>query len=144
MKFEDIYIEWEQDSNIDISELDHESLKIPKLHHKYYTIFVVEKNILRKYESEMKKLKLVKFEFYGQGPSIEQKNKGWKLPPKGNVIRADIPMYLDADDDMIELSLRIGIQQEKIEFLDSIIKSLNVRNFNIKNSIDFIKWKSGK
>jgi hypothetical protein len=52
-------------------------------------------------------------------------------------------MYMEADRDMIELSLKIGMQGEKIEFLESIIKSLQTRNFLIKNAIDFMKFTMG-
>jgi hypothetical protein len=40
MKFEDVFASWEKDSVIDRTELADESLKIPKLHHKYYSIYV--------------------------------------------------------------------------------------------------------
>jgi hypothetical protein len=52
-------------------------------------------------------------------------------------------MYLEADSDLIELSLKIGLQQEKVELLQNIIKSLTNRGFNIKSAIDFIRFQSG-
>jgi hypothetical protein len=143
MKFEDLLKEWEKDSDIDKTELDHESIKIPKLHHKYYTMLVTEKSILQKLTSTMKRMKLSKFEFFSQGHNEETKKLNWQFPPKGIVLKADIPMYLDADIDIINLSLRIGIQQEKIEFLESVIKSFQYRGFLIKNAVDFIKFKMG-
>jgi hypothetical protein len=59
------------------------------------------------------------------------------------ILKADIPMYMEADRDTIELSLKIGMQGEKVEFLESIIKSLQTRNFLIKNAIDFMKFTMG-
>jgi hypothetical protein len=41
------------------------------------------------------------------------------------------------------MSLRIGIQQEKIELLESIIKSLTGRGFNIKAALEWEKFKVG-
>ena len=89
------------------------------------------------------KLKLEKYEFYSQGPNEESKAKGWKFPAKGMILKSDIGMYLDADEDIIKLSLKIGLQQEKIELLESIIKSFNSRGYNIRATIDWIKWTNG-
>jgi hypothetical protein len=143
MKFEDIFANWEKDSEIDKTNLAEESLRIPKLHHKYYTIFAAERSVLRKLEAEMKKLKLEKYEFYTQGPTEETKEKGWRMPARGMILKADIPLYMDGDQDIIDLSLKIGIQQEKVEFLESAIKSLQTRGYIIKNAIDFTKFTMG-
>jgi hypothetical protein len=43
MKLEEIESLWEQDSKIDRTDLDNESLKIPMLHSKYYKIYLREK-----------------------------------------------------------------------------------------------------
>jgi hypothetical protein len=114
MKLEEIFGQWKEDSVIDKTELGDESLNIPKLHHKYYQILVSERLLLKSHESDMKKLKLDKYEFFTQGPDEESQQKGWKLPAKGLILKADIPMYMDADEDIIKLSLNIGVQQEKI------------------------------
>ena len=143
MKFEEIFDAWKSDSEIDQTDLGNESLKIPKLHHKYYMMLLAERSSLRKLEAQMKQLKLSKYEFYSQGHTEETKKLGWELPPRGIILKADIPMYLEADKDTIELSLKIGVQGEKVDFLDSIIKSLQTRNFLIKNAIDFLRWTNG-
>ena len=143
MKLEEIFDEWKKDSEIDITELGHEAIKIAKLHHKYYQVLVAERLLLRSQESDMKKLKLDKYEFYSQGPNEETEEKGWKMPAKGMILKADIPMYMEADDDIIKLSLKIGVQQEKIALLDSIIKTLMSRGYNVKAAIDWQKFING-
>lgn len=143
MKFEDIFEEWKKDSEIDKTDLGNESLKIPRLHHKYYMMLVSEKASLKKLDAQMKQLRLSKYEFYSQGHTEETKKLGWELPPRGIILKADIPMYIESDKDIIDLSLKIGMQGEKVEFLESIIKSLHNRNFLIKNAIDFVKYLSG-
>lgn len=143
MKFEDIFEEWKKDSEIDRTDLGNESLKIPKLHHKYYMFLVAEKSSLKKLEAQMKQLRLAKHEFYSQGHTEETRKLGWEMPPRGIILKADIPMYIEADKDIVDLSLKIGIQAEKVEFLESIIKGLQTRNFIIKNAIDFVKFTMG-
>lgn len=143
MKVDEILELWQEDSKVDRTELGDEALKIPKLHHKYYQIYVKERLVLRKQEAELKQLKLDKYEFLTQGPNEDTRDRGWKLPPKGMILKGDIPMYMDADEDVINLSLKIGLQQEKVDLLDSIIKSILNRNFVIKNAIDWQKFTMG-
>ena len=143
MKIEAIMEEWEKDSDIDKTELGDAALKLAKLHHKYYRFLVNERMIVRTYESDMHVLKLDKYEFFTQGPNEETVKKGWTLPAKGLILKADIPMYMSADQEIINLSLRIGLQEEKIQALESIIRTLNSMGYNIKAAIDWQKFING-
>lgn len=143
MKIEAIMEEWEKDSDIDKTELGDAALKLAKLHHKYYRFLVNEKMIVKTYESDMHVLRLDKYEFFTQGPNEETVKKGWTLPAKGLILKADIPMYMSADQEIINLSLRIGLQEEKIQALESIIRTLNSMGYNIKAAIDWQKFING-
>lgn len=143
MKLDAIFEMWDEDSKIDRQQLDSEVLNISRLHAKYHRIYTNERLTLRKYEAELKELKLQKFEFYTQGPTKETVEKGWQLPPIGKILKADAPTYVDADKDIVNLSLKIGIQHEKIGLLESIIRNLQNRGYNIKAAIDYIKFTSG-
>jgi hypothetical protein len=143
MKIEEIYTEWDTDSDIDTTDLGNESIKIPKLHNKYYKLYTNEKLLMRKYEAEMKSLKLAKYEFYTQGPSAETRDLGWDMPSRGMILKQEMPMYMEGDKEIIALSLKIGLQQEKVELLESIIKSLVNRGFQIKSAIDWHKFTMG-
>jgi hypothetical protein len=143
ISIEDIIELWAVDTQIDSTELAAESLKIPGLHNKYYRIFLEERLRLKKMESEMKSLKLDKYEFYTLGPTKESQEKGWQLPAKGIILKQDIPMYMDADKDIIEMNLKVGLQQEKVELLETITKSITNRNFIIKNAIDWNRFVMG-
>jgi len=142
MNVDEIFELWEADSQIDKTELGEEATKIPKLHHKYYQIFLKERLVLRKFESDLKQLKLDKYEFFTQGPN-EDTPKDWRLPPRGMILKGDIPMYMDADQDVINMTLKVGLQQEKVDLLDSIIKTIINRNFIIRNAIDWNKFTMG-
>lgn len=143
MKIEDILDLWKADAEIDKTEPGEEALKIAKLHHKYFQILSSERLSLKKYESDLKKLRLDKYEFYTQGPNEETQEKGWRLPSKGLILKADIPMYMEADEDIINLSLKIGLQQEKIELLESIIKTIMNRGYNLKVYVEWVKFTNG-
>lgn len=143
MTIEELQAEWDKDTQIDRTELGQEAIKIPQLHSKYYKIYSTSRLQLRKWESEFKVLKLEKYEFYTMGPTEDTEEKGWKLPPRGAILKAEVNNYIDADPDIIKASLKIGLQQEKIQFLEDIIKSLVNRGFQIKSAIDWAKFTSG-
>tara|TARA_A100001515_G_scaffold134879_1_gene125387 strand:- start:154 stop:588 length:435 start_codon:yes stop_codon:yes gene_type:complete len=144
MKLETIYEHWSSDSKIDRTELGNESIKIPQLHAKYFKFYSEERLRLKQYESEYKILYKRKFEYYmGTMDEGEQKNLGWE-PQLLKILRTDLPTYIDADQDIINLNLKISMQKEKIDVLDNIIRTINNRGFQIKNVIDWEKFKTGQ
>jgi hypothetical protein len=52
-------------------------------------------------------------------------------------------MYIEADQDMVDINLRIAMQQEKLDLLESIIKSLNSRGFELSSAIKWEQFKVG-
>jgi len=143
MKIEKIFEEWDADTDFDKTELGDEALKVSKLHHKYFRILSQERITRRSLEADLKVLRLEKFEFYTQGPSKESVERGWEMPPIGRVVKSEVNNYMEADRDIINLSLKIGIQNEKIDLLESIIKTILSRGYNIKAAIDWEKFKMG-
>jgi len=143
VNIEKILEEWQSDSKMDRTHLDREAISIPQLHHKYFKLMISERLLMRKLDADLKQLKLDKHEFYTQGHTKETQEKGWTLPAKGMILKADLPMYMDADPDIVALNLKIGYQLEKIELLESIIKMVMNRNFQIKSAIDWIKFEQG-
>ena len=143
MTVEEIFELWDVDSEIDRTELGNEALKTSKLHNKYFKIFTNERLVLRKLNEKKKQLKLLKFEYFtGVLDEETLKERGWSPNPK-RIIRGDTEMYIEADQEMVDLNLRIAYQQEKIELLDSIIKTIGSRNFNITNAVKWEQFKVG-
>jgi len=143
MKVEEILAMWEKDAPMDSSELTNEGARVPVLHHKYLTIYTNERLNLRYLESQMKKLKLAKFEFYIQGPAKEDLEKGWELPARGKILRQDAPLYVDGDKQINDLQLKIDYLKEKIEAITKIIDQINQRSYLIGHMIADTRWKGG-
>jgi Recombination, repair and ssDNA binding protein UvsY len=143
LKLEDIFELWSEYAVIDKTALDDEALKIPKAHNKFYRLYSAERLRVRQQKSDLNKLLLEKYTFYTEGPTKEQVDAGWKLPPRGKIIKNEVEKYLEADQDIIDLNLRIAYTQEKVDALKSIIDELNRRSFNIRAAIDFIKFTQG-
>jgi hypothetical protein len=143
MKLEDIQEQWRNDSEIDRSELGEASLRIPQLHSKYFNIFSEERLTLRKYESAYKKLYKTKFEYYNGTMSEEELTANGYEPFQLRILKSDINVYMQSDDEINQLELRIEIQKEKVDFLESIIKNLPARGYQINAAISWEKFKVG-
>lgn len=140
MDLEKIQEHWRKDAPIDPTDLKDESLRNARLHQKYQDILSMERYILRKMEMDLKQLKLGKKEFFFQGHNEETRKKGWELPAQGRIsLKSELSEYVEADNDVIELTLNISLQSEKVEYLSSILQHLKYRNMDIKNAIDFMK-----
>jgi len=143
MKLEDIQTMWEQDCQIDRTELGEESLKISQLHSKYFKLFSAERLSYKKMEKEFKELARIKFEYYNGILSQEElKSYGWD-PFSLKVLKSDLHIYLDSDRDIADARLKMDLQKEKIDLVENIIKSLNSRGYQIKSAIDWEKFKIG-
>jgi hypothetical protein len=143
MTFEELQAEWGKDCVIERDQLATASMDTPKLYSKYYKQYIIDRYILKKFEAEMKTLELEKYEFYTQGPTQDQLDRGWKMPPKGVLIKSEVDRYMQADNEIIKMSLKIFGQKQKVEFLEAILNDLTKRTFVIKNAIEYIKIENG-
>ena len=143
MKFETIREMVANDMSIDDSQLDMESLKIPQLHNKYLNIFHDERFALKKLEADKRELLRIKWEYYSGKMSEEDlKKHGWE-PFQLKVLKQDLDRYLYSDSDVSTLDHRITYQQEKVDYLASVLKSITGRGWEIKNAIEWRKFTSG-
>ena len=59
------------------------------------------------------------------------------------VLKGEVNSYVESDDDIIKLKETIALMEEKINYIDSVIRMINNRGFQIKSAIDWIKYKDG-
>lgn len=143
MKLDEILDMWSTDCNVDRTELGEEALRIPKLHSKYLRHYSEERLMLRRMEEEKRELLKMKHDYYrGVMPEEDLRSNGWE-PFRLNVLKSDVPMYIDADQDIIKMNLKLAMQSEKVDSLEAIIKSISNRGFLIKSAIDFERFKVG-
>jgi hypothetical protein len=143
MKLEDIMASWSQDANIDTLNLGEESLRTPKLHSKYYQMFIHERMALKKLEIEFSEKYQLLFDWMDGVLSREELQAHGLEPYLLKRTKADIEKRLQTDPRIIEINKKILLQREKIEFIESILKMISNRGFQIKNAIDFMKFQAG-
>ena len=141
MNLDDIQSMWEKDSQIDKDNLHDESLKIPALHAKYHEMF---NNILllrKRAEQQRKNIRHERYEFFS-GKADPEVYVETPFPKK---IRDKDTMqkYLDADENMKNINLKIDYYETQISYLESILKQINNRTYQIKNAIEWNKFIAG-
>lgn len=143
MDTNDISAMWAADAPIDETNLVGESKRIPLLHSKYYNLYYKEVLRVKKLKAEYKQLEAAKREWMdGSMAEEDLRERGWR-PYQRKIIRQDLDKYLQADKDIIKLSLTIDFHTANANYLEDIIKTIHSRNFIIKSMIDVLKFQSG-
>jgi tetratricopeptide (TPR) repeat protein len=57
--------------------------------------------------------------------------------------KESLQRYLDADENLSEILMKIEYYDTILKYLEEIIKMISNRSFQIKNSIDFLKFQMG-
>jgi hypothetical protein len=132
---------WEKDSKIDIDNLHTEALNIPVLHAKYYDIYNNFMLLRKKAEQQKKNVRHERYEFYS-GKADPDVYIETPFPKK---IRDKDTMnkYLDADERLSTVSMKIEYYDVILRYIEEILKQITNRTYQIKNSIDFMRFSSG-
>ena len=143
MKFEEIQYQWTLDCVMDETELSQESIKIPQLHNKYLIFYSNEKLKFKEIKYLFAGLIRRKRDYYsGRMTAKELEMADWE-PFQLKLLKADVQEYIDADDNVIESKKLLALQEEKVNYLESIVKSLTTRGYLIKNAIDWKRFTEG-
>jgi len=134
---------WTADCEINPIQLGEEAAKIPKLHNRYYSLYVKELFVLRKQEAEMKTLERNLWLYYsGSITRSELLDLGWNdLDLK--ILKTDVAKFIDSDQKMIEMKLKYSVQDEKCSFIKSILAEVGRRSYIIRQMIDWAKFQAG-
>ena len=141
MNLDKIQEMWQKDSVIDPDNLHEESLKIPQLHSKYYTVYNTITLLREKARTQYNKIKLERYNYYtGKAePEVYEKDPfPYKVREKDAIQR-----HLEADERLIAIDMKIRYYDATLKFLEEIIKTISNRTYQIKNAIEWHKFQSG-
>ena len=132
---------WEKDSKIDIDNLHTESINIPVLHAKYYDIYNNLMLLRKKAEQQKKNIRHERYEFYSgkADPDVYIENPF----PKKIRDKDTMSKYLDADEKLSGVSLKIEYYDVMLKYIEEILKQITNRTYQINNSIDYMRFTSG-
>ena len=141
MNLEKIQEMWQRDSVIDPDNLHDESLKIPQLHSKYYTVYNTITLLREKARDTYNRVRLERYNYYTGKAEPEvyaEEPFPYKVREKDAIQR-----HLEADEKLTTLDLKIRYYDTTLKFLEDIIKNVSNRTFQIKNAIEWKKFTMG-
>ena len=132
---------WEKDAKIDRDNLHDESLNIPSLHAKYFQIYNTIFLLRKKAEQQRKNIRHERYEYFSgkADPDVYIQN----LFPKKIRDKDTMTKYLDADEKLSNASLKIEYYDTMLTYLESILKVIQNRTYQIKNAIEFMRFNAG-
>ena len=141
MDLEKIQAMWEKDSHIDPDNLHDESLRIPQLHSKYYTLYNTITLMREKAREQYSKVRLERYNYYTGKATAEvyaEEPFPYKVREKDAIQR-----HLEADDKMNKIDMKIKYYDIMLKFLEEIIRNISGRTYQIKNAIEWNKFQAG-
>ena len=141
MNLETIQTMWEKDSRIDPDELHTASLVVPTLHAKYYQLFNDLRLLRAKAKKTYQKVYQDRYLYYSgkAEPEVYEKEPfPYKVREKDAIQR-----YLDSDERLSTIELKVEYYDTMISYLENIIKVVQNRTYQIKNAIEWQKFIRG-
>jgi len=141
MNLDTIQSMWEKDSQIDKDNLHEESLKIPALHAKYHELFNSVLLLRKKAEQQRKNIRHERYEYYSgkADPDVYIENPF----PKKIRDKDTLTKYMDADELLMNVNLKIDYYETMLNYIESILKQVSNRTYQIKNAIEWQKFIAG-
>ena len=121
-------------------KLDSESLKNQELYAKYLEHKSRFELLSHKARADYKRVYKEKWEYYGgKSDAKVYASKPFDL----KVLKTDLHIYIESDKDIIEAQHKVAYLDTVIKYLDGVLKSINSRGWDIKNSIEWKKFEAG-
>lgn len=144
MKLSDLQEMWAEDCKIDETNLGKESARTPILHAKYINYLSSTRLNLRKAESDYLNCRRKKYRYYrGEMSRAELEDEGWNQWQGTKPLKNEIDEFLQGDADLVSLQDKIEYFKTVLYQLEAIIRSLNSRTWDIKNTIEWTKFTNG-
>ena len=70
---------------------------------------------------------------------MKQKEALWLL----KILKESMNLHLSADEKLSKAKLKIDYYNMMIEYLEDVLKMIHARGYQIKNSIDFLRFQAG-
>ena len=132
---------WVKDAEIDRDNLHDESLNIPSLHAKYFELYNTVFLLRKKAEQQRKNIRHERYEYFSgkADPDVYVRDPF----PKKIRDKDTMQKYLDADEKLSTSSLKIEYYDTMLAYIESILKVIQNRTYQIKNAIEFMRFQSG-
>ena len=141
MDLETLQNQADVDLKIDDTELDLESIRTPQLHNKYLKLFTKYSLQLKKVKDDYDGLYKFKWEYYTGKATM---NVYQAEPFDLKVLKSDVHIYLNADAELQKLGQRQEYLNVVVVYIERVLREINNRNWNIRNTIEWKKFLHGE
>jgi hypothetical protein len=140
MNLDELKLEVYDDLKIDKEHLDTESLKNQEIKAKYLDVKSRYELLLFKAKGDYKRIYRDKWEYYGGKADAKiYVSKPFDI----KVLKTDLSVYITSDQDVIDAENKIGYLETVVDYVKGVIKSVDNRGWDIKNSIEWKKFEAG-
>ena len=141
MDLETLQKQVDVDLKIDDTELDLESIRTPQLHNKYLKLFTKYSLQYKKAKDDYDGLYKFKWEYY-TGKSTMEVYQAEPFDLK--ILKSDVHIYLNADEELQKLGQRTEYLNVVVVYIERVLREINNRNWNIRNTIEWKKFLHGE
>ncbi len=141
MTFEELQNEAKEDLKIFNQErLEQESFKNQDIKPKWLEYRSRYDQLLIMRKADHQRMYRAKWEYYGgKADAKVYVAKPFDL----KVLKTDLQMYINSDDEILELQGKMSYYESIIKYIDGVIKSIDNRQWDIKNAQDWKKFEAG-
>lgn len=141
---EEIIKSWKIDSTINELDIKSEILKSSALHCKYIEKLLNFKDLYRKIEINLIKLKKIKTRYYnGLMNKEELSENGWEQWQGVKPVKAELEHLLSTDNDIIEINNHLISCKIILDMIESILSQIKSRSYDLKTFIEAEKFYAG-
>jgi len=141
MKLEEIQNEARNDLAIVNQErLDQESYKNQNIKPKWLEYKTKYDQLLIIAKADHQRMYRQKWEYYGgKADAKVYAAKPFDL----KVLKTDLQMYINSDEDILNIQGKIAYYESIIKYIEGVIKSIDNRGWDIRNATDWKKFEAG-
>lgn len=141
MDLETLKIKSKKDLIISNEEkMDQESFHNQKIKQEWLDLKADFELLLIKAKTDHQQMYRQKWEYYGGKADA----KVYAAKPFDiKVMKTDLAMYIQSDDDILRIQNKMGYYETCVDYIKGVIKSIDNRGWDIKNSITWKQFEAG-
>ena len=141
MKLQELQVEAKNDLQIvDQEKLDQESYKNQNIKPKWLGYRTEFDQLLIIAKANHQRMYREKWEYYGgKADAKVYAAKPFDL----KVLKTDLQMYINSDEDILNIQGKIAYYESIVKYIDGVIKSIDNRGWDIKHAITWKQFEAG-
>lgn len=145
MELKQLQDEWTKDSKINQLDLSNQTAGVPSLHAKYLNLLSSTKRDVLQAEKVFLKLRRIMTKYY-QGALTKEELEEYGLDQyQGKKpLKTELDALLEHDEDMIAAKMAIEEHMICKDYLESVMKSIHSRTYDMKNILAWLTYSSGQ